>query len=108
MQINLRELKHFSNLTKIEKIKNIEIILPAKITDKIINKYLAVFEATENSENFIDSLSDIICFTLTRYESDNVEYWITNIVDEDGIGFELDITKELFYEILKNFEWEEW
>lgn len=105
MEIYLSELKHLKS--DIEDIDNIEIILPSEMTDKIINKYYTVFENTNDSEDFIESLPDIICFTITRFYSKTVDYWITVITDEDGTGVELDISKELFYEILrrmKNYE----
>jgi hypothetical protein len=94
MQINLSELKHLKNISEIENIKKIEIILPTNVNDEITNKYYMIFE--------IDSLNDLVCFTLTRFKSKSrtVDYWITVVTDEDGTGLELDISKKLWYEIL--------
>lgn len=92
MQLYLSELKHLKSFEEIENIDKIEIILPTDCNDKIINKYKSTFD--------FEALNDMICFMLTRFYSKTVDYWITVITDEDGTGLELDISKELFYEIL--------
>lgn len=92
MEIYLNELKHLKSFEEIESIDKIEIILPTTVNDKIINKYYMIFD--------IEALNDVVCFMLTRFYSKNVEYSITVITDEEGLGDEIDISKELFYEIL--------
>lgn len=89
MEINLNELKHLKDMSEIENIEKIEIILPATVNDKIINKYYMIFE--------IDSLDCLVCFMLTKFKN---EYSITVIEDEEGFGNEIDISKNMFYEIL--------
>jgi hypothetical protein len=87
----------FKNVKNLDDISNLEIIISHKFTDKIINKYYNVFEKIKDSEDFIESIPDIICFMLTRFKN---EYIITNVLDEDGIGHQIDIDKNLFDEIL--------